>query len=292
MKRLLAILLIATLATAQPPAIGSDEDYVARIAQGDFPSIYSIDEPSTGWNIAEYLRFDHDGTETRIALATSQGTIFNATCDCGNVTIADNELVIGSDAAAGRHLLVVGRNIDAGNAILVEFAFNNQGGLVVAYVPQGSHAATDYPSLGDPLACTEDPCTIEAFARDGTHFAILPGEATTGGVAPTPPADDGFDVLPWIAGILIGALVWALLVKQGVVQKRRKQEVVKAAHVEAAEAESKETLEARKRVLMSGLKELEKAKMAKEIDTDVYDALKAELKKETVTVMRALEAAE
>lgn len=292
MKRLLAILLIATLAQvdAQPPAIASDEDYVARIAQGSFPSIYSIDEPSTGWNIAEYLRFDHDGTETRIALSSDQGTIFNATCDCGNVTIDGAALVIGNDAAAGNHLLIVGRNVDAGDALAIEFALSNTGGRVVAYVPAGSHVATDYPATSEPLNCTDSPCTIEEYTRDGTHFAVLPGQATNG-VVPTPPSEGGFDVLPWIAGILLGAIIWAVLVQQGLVQKRRKQEVVKAAHVEAAEAESKETLEARKRVLMSGLKELEKAKMAKEIDSDVYDSLKAELKRETVTVMRAIEAA-
>jgi len=40
---------------------------------------------------------------------------------------------------------------------------------------------------------------------------------------------------------------------------------------------------------MAALKEVEVAKMHNEMAPEVYDAVKADLKKQTVTVMRALE---
>ena len=42
---------------------------------------------------------------------------------------------------------------------------------------------------------------------------------------------------------------------------------------------------------LAALKEIEVAKMNNEMPTDVYDAVKADLKKQAVTVMRALETA-
>jgi len=48
-------------------------------------------------------------------------------------------------------------------------------------------------------------------------------------------------------------------------------------------------LEGKKRALMAALKEVEVAKMNNEMPPEVYDAVKADLKKQAVTVMRALE---
>lgn len=290
MQRLLvlALLAIAIPTTAQPTEFGFSDDYLARIGEGDIPLTGPV-EPA-GWNVAEYLRVDHDGNETRIALGGGAGTVLDAYCACGDVTVEGSQLIItGGNATSDIVRLVRALPGDAGT--VATFAlYGGQAGRIVAYVPTEHSVLTDASLLSTGLTCTTGACTIEEYATGGDYFAIVPGTTTV----PMPVEEDGLlsTLGPIVLGILIGIVVWALLVKQGIVQKRRAQEVKVAAHVEAAQTESKDVLQARKRVLMSGLKELEKAKMAKEIDTDVYDQLKAELKKETVTVMRALEAAE
>ncbi len=283
-----AALLIAAPVAAQPTEYGFSEDLLVRVGQGDL-ELVSGTEPA-GWTQAEYLRFQHDGNMTTLGGIIEAGRVA-LDCTCGNITIDGTQVIVGSDVAAGEYVLRQVRTISGEHFISEVQLDRGQTSRLVAYVPDGMMLFGAQTGAG--LPCTQGGCTIhEVTPIPSGPVLIVPDNVF---VEPTPTeGDDGMfdDILPWFAGILIGALVWAYLVKQGYVQKRRKQEVVKAAHVEAAEAESKETLEARKRVLMSGLKELEKAKMAKEIDSDVYDALKAELKKETVTVMRALEAAE
>ncbi|MFO1536051.1 MAG: hypothetical protein ABR586_10330, partial [Thermoplasmatota archaeon] len=86
---------------------------------------------------------------------------------------------------------------------------------------------------------------------------------------------------------------WAFLVQRGMVQARgRKQVAQVAAHTEAAAQDPPAVLEGKKRALLAALKEVELARQSQEMDTPTYDAVKAEFKKQAVTVMRALETAD
>ncbi len=284
------VLLFAAPATAQPTEYGFSEDYLARVGLGDL-SLVDGTEPSDAWTVAEYVRFQHDGNETRIDGIPADRLVLD--CTCINLTIDGTTAVIGTDVAAGEYVLRVVRSVPSADLATRLALFSAPAtSRLVAYVPDGSVLLAGVET-GEGLVCTQGGCTIhEASPVRSDAVAIVPAGII---VAPTPVDEDDGMLGEWgpaILGILVGIALWSYLVSKGVVQKRRKQEVAKAAHVEAAAAESQDTLTARKRVLMAGLKELEKAKMTKEIDTDVYDALKAELKKETVTVMRALESAE
>ncbi len=286
-----ALLLFVAPVAAQPTEYGFTEDYLARVGHGDLTLVDGA-EPSDAWTIAEYVRFDHDGNQTRIAGVAPADRI-DLDCTCGNFTIENGEAIIGNNVAAGQHVIRLVRSMSGseftGSLVLFDAAKTSR---LVAYVPEGKVLLAGVaPTAGFACTAAQGACTIhEVSPVRGASLAIVPAGVYAAPVAPTPD-EDGFlgEWGPAILGILVGIALWSYLVSKGVVQKRRKQEVAKAAHVEAAATESQETLTARKRVLMAGLKELEKAKMTKEIETDVYDALKAELKKETVIVMRALE---
>lgn len=280
-------LLAMPMVAGQPTETDFGETYLARVAEGDIPLV-DAGEPQTGWNVAEYLRFQHDGNESRLALASDQGDVVDASCACGNITVQETALVVGSDVPAGKHLVRLVRHIPASNGVLVDLAlYGGQDGRIVVYLPDGHHVDTSAPRQSGGLQCTGGrPCTIHEFtAEPGMHLAVLPGQADASTV-PAPSAAERW--LPLLAGLLAGMLFWALLVHRGLVQRRRRQEVAQAAHVTAA-AEGKDMLQARKRVLMAALKDLEMAKMNKQVDDDSYGKLKAELKRQTVTVMRALE---
>lgn len=108
---------------------------------------------------------------------------------------------------------------------------------------------------------------------------------------PTPAVKEGFSLVIVLGAFVLGVALWYVLVQQGLVQaKKRKQVVSKAAHQTITD--DKPTLEARKRVLLAALKELELAKGSGDLDLGIYDQLKAQYKKEAVTVLRALETAE
>jgi hypothetical protein len=139
-----------------------------------------------------------------------------------------------------------------------------------------------------PGASTDGQSTIQVFSGLPDPFWISVAPAA----AAAPPPSAGF---PWLysgAAFVLGCIAWSLLVSRGLVQRRsRKQTAAVAAHVEASRSETPALLEGRKRALMAGLKELELARQANEIDVATYDQLKAELKRETVIVMRALDEA-
>lgn len=156
-------------------------------------------------------------------------------------------------------------------------------------------AAVDAPR--EPASHEGGVYTFEA--QPGETYTVQDGTGPADGTVtvtttatPGPTATPAFSWTSLVLGLLAGILLWAFLVQRGMVQRRsRKQVVATAAHTAAA-AEGTEMLQARRRTLMAALKDLEKAKMNKEVPVDVYDRLKAELKKDTVTVMRAIEAAE
>lgn len=287
-----AVLVLVVPATAQngmPSEFGVPDqyDFWARIGEGDIATTEVAE--GAGWNVAEYVRFSTEGGEHRILLASDSGEVVDVSCACGNATAQGMEIVI-PDAGAGNHTVRLVRNFPATSGVLVDFAlYGGQVGYIIAYVPNGHHVDTSAQLLWDPpWNCTSAPCRIHEYETSGgLHFAILPGPAPGGTIIE---ADESFPYLPVVLGILGGILLWAFLVQRGLVQRRRRQEVTTAAHKTAA-TEGKDVLEARKRVLMAGLKELEMAKMNKQVDDATYDKLKSELKRQTVTVMRALEEA-
>lgn len=295
MKRLfwIALLALALPAVAQPTEFSFNEDYLARAGMGDLP-ITAIVEPA-GWNVVEYMRVNHDGNLSQIPMGGQLVTIVAASCECGNVTIDGSRLILGADVAAGTHVVRLTRNFGETSSLDMSLAIHRgEAARMVVYLPNEYAVLTDAWQTSGGLVCTTAPCTIEEYTFSGNlNMLVVPAA-----FAPEAGTDnDNGDALLdeyglALLGILLGAAIWSYLVKSGYVQKRRSQEVKVAAHVEAATTESKDILTARKRVLMAGLKELEKAKMGKEIDTDVYDSLKAQLKKETVTVMRAIEHSE
>lgn len=160
--------------------------------------------------------------------------------------------------------------------------------VVVLYVPAG-RTVTAPGTPTQELPCTQDDCTIREYKGTAAAPLASPFVVTVTSAAVAPPAGPN----PWIyaaVAFVAGCILWALLVRGGMVQKRsRRQSVATAAHEEIAAKEPRPVLEGRKRALMAALKEVEIAHQAKEMDTATYDAVKAGLKRETVNVMRALE---
>jgi len=307
----LALLLAAGTAAAQPDL---DAELQVRAALGDIPTTEAA-EPAGTWNVEQRRTVHHEtGNDTVVEFDLPAGSRGNTpSCDCNFMQEGTNggiRFTIPATEPTGDVTPRVVAHIP--NEPAIAFA------LEVPEDVRGSVLAIVYSATGAPVtAAMEEPpdsplpcadtvgCVLHYY--EGTPedpapatlwFSILP----PGSVAePTPvtttvtvpgPSEAGSWWLPLAVGLVLGFLVWAMLVQRGVVQRRsRKQVVTTAAHVEMAR-EGKATLEARKRTLMAALKELEVAKMNGEVDTAAYDRLKAEYKKETVSVMRALEQAE
>lgn len=92
-----------------------------------------------------------------------------------------------------------------------------------------------------------------------------------------------------LLGLLIGALLVYGLVSGGIVRAGRGRPAAAAPGGRSLLAESKDMLALRQRVMVASLKELEIAKKKGEVPEGVYTPLKAELKQDTVRVMRELE---
>ncbi len=286
------------------PAMESDAAYLVRGAMGDIPTTDAV-EPSGSWNQYEERRVTHNGSSTPVSFTVPPGAMdVRLECQCNGTVSMDGSTytyTIDSTEPAG-DLAVVFTHRRAIGTDGFGFALSGINGALRSdasmrfYIPENFILEGDIvPTASLPSTSANPGLTIYVF--DGTQDAPLPeamwfvAYPQTQSVSP-PPADDGLDLLALLLGIAIGVVVWYFLVARGVVQARqRKQVVVKAEHQQVAERETTDVLEGRKRVLMAGLKELELAKANQQIETDVYDRLKAEYKKQTVTVMRALESA-
>ncbi|MGB1585489.1 MAG: hypothetical protein ACPHID_00390 [Thermoplasmatota archaeon] len=283
---LIALLLLAAPVAAQPTEFGFGTDYHARIAVGDVP-LTEATEADGLLNTVEYLRFAHDGNQSTLTIPTGY---VQSGCTCNAFSTSEEIITVGNTVEAGEYVFWVLRQAPAGTAFAVDLpllAIHDGSAQVNLYAPAGKDVTSAFGA--NELACTTGTCTIYTFTGDLTGFWASVHPSVAAPAAPVVP-DEGFGVLELVLGLLIGAGVWFFLVQKGMVQARtRKQVVAKAAHEEVAATESKEILGARKRVLMAGLKELEMAKMKSEVDDATYDKLKAELKREAVTTMRALE---
>lgn len=305
MRTAIALLVLALMlpgVQAQPPTY--DEEYQVRGALGDIPTTPAT-EQSGVWNVEQQLKvqFDNASDEAQRTYAftlPSGSTLANATCDCSRSThsmvgTALSFRIEPQTASGERTIRIVSRQ-PAGEVFGFALGASPAGAdsVVVLYVPGGSEVSGS-KGLTEVGSSTSGSAVIHYARFDGalpedTWFAIHP--ATT---AATPSGgDDDNDAMAWILpailGLLLGMVLWSLLVSRGVVQKKsRKQVVTTAAHVEAAANDPPAVLEGKKRALLAALKEVELARQANEMPVEVYDVVKADLKKQAVTVMRALE---
>lgn len=295
----LAVLLVALAAptgTAQPPTYS--EAYQVRAAMGDIPTTAAT-EPSNAWNVEQRVLVAATNASQAVTLQLPFGsTLVNASCTCGAQPTISGRDVTFQVAGSGEQTVTLLSSQPASRAFGFEVLRPGVAAstVVVLYVPVSYEVET--PVDGDsPGLSTDGSARILQYrgaSMPNPFWASLHLASTAGG-DDTPPAAAGAGINPWLmlaVGVLAGALVWAFLVSRGTVQaKGRKQVAATAAHVEAAANEPLPVLEGRKRALLAALKEIEVAKMNNEMPTEVYDVVKADLKKQAVTVMRALETA-
>ncbi len=132
-------------------------------------------------------------------------------------------------------------------------------------------------------ACVTDSATPAGAVEARFEARTLEGKTTTAG--PTGWALGG-------AGLLAGALIVYGLSQAGVLRtggSRGAGAAAGAGDRPSIAAEGKDMLELRQRVMVAALKELEIAKKKGEVAETLYTPLKAELKQDTVRVMRELE---
>jgi hypothetical protein len=276
--------LLLHAAAAQDDVLDLDETHEYRIAFGDIPST-SVAEPAAQWNVLEH--HDLNGTDVFLPL--------------NPLAITPVLSLRGAPAEAAREDLGYRITFDEGAAgtfrVRLSYGLAGQSDRFVATlaVPDASpgHCVL-YLDPGARIAFVNAQSSGQMPAGERTLHdfpGVIGTFAVQVGAESVPPGPTGgFDWTMLVIGLLVGAAVWAILVRQGVVQKRtRKQTATVAAHKQAAAREDKPTLEGRKRLLMAALKELEMAKIQKEIDAPTYDALKADFKRQAVTTMRALE---
>ncbi len=304
----LALVALAAPAAAQPPLF--TEAYQVRGGFGDIPTTPAA-EPTGAWNLVQSLRIAHtEGTATNATLHVPPGyAVVAPGCSCpafdstespGAVTIQVPAETPSGDVTVSLSVTATVGDAFGFTLILPEGASPTDA-LVVLYVPVGSEAVGPVDSTSPGLS-TDGASRITLF--QGTAEAPMPlvpsfvvapvGTLVAPPVAtPAAPAEEGFAWLELGLGLAVGVALWALLVQRGIVQRKsRRQSVAVAAHVEAAQNEPRPVLEGRKRALLAALKELELARQAQEIPVEAYDAVKADLKRQAVTVMRALETGE
>ncbi|MGB0652676.1 MAG: hypothetical protein ACPGQL_05700 [Thermoplasmatota archaeon] len=300
---LAALVLAASAPAAAQDAMNTDAAYLVRGALGDIP-LTDATEAAGLWNVVEIRTFAHtEGNTTGILFTAPAGsTGANLGCDCNGPVSVDGvtfRLDVPADEPSGTYTATFShsRPVDTDawgfvfprvpEAVRDDAAFR-------FYVPEGTLVAG--PMDGTSLPSTAAHPGLTIFAFEGTAaapvdetvwFSAYPESTQVAG-----PSDTGFDFMALAMGLILGAALWAVLVARGMVQARQRKQVVSApTHKEVAQKESAKVLEGRKRLLMAALKDLELAKAKDELETEVYDALKADFKKQTVTVMRALEEA-
>jgi hypothetical protein len=295
----LVALLAVPATTSQPPTY--TESYQVRAAVGDIPSTQAA-EPANSWNVEQRFLVAAGNASQSVTLQLPFGsTLVNASCTCGGQPAINGRDVTFQVSGAGQQTVTALTSQPASRAF--GFEVMRPGGpgdgVVVLYVP----LSYDFEAPLEPtqtLPSTSGTATIVEFRGASlpnpfwaslhlSTAAVDDGESDS---EPGPLYSDGIVWLFLAAGVLAGILLWAFLVSRGAVQaKGRKQVAATAAHVEAAANEPPAVLEGRKRALLAALKEIEVAKMNNEMPNEVYDAVKADLKKQAVTVMRALETA-
>lgn len=299
-----SIALLALVASAAPAAAQApdfSQAYQLRAAMGNIPTTNAT-EPDNAWNIEQRLTVQFtNATESRHGFQVPAGaSVLNATCTCNpsQATVSNDAVVftLPTSLPSGTYVLTVTttQRVDRsfGFSVNAADAVPQADRVAIVYLPAGAeYDAQQEPDSRLPGVTTS--ATILQFNAPHSPFwfSVHPASA----VGATGDDDDAAWtewLVPAAIGLLLGIVLWAALVSKGMVQaKSRKQVVATAAHVEAA-AEPAPVLEGRKRALLAALKEIEVAKQNNEMPPEVYDAVKADLKKQAVTVMRALEASQ
>jgi hypothetical protein len=290
--------LVAPTATAQPPTY--NEAFQVRAAVGDIPTT-SAAEPSNAWNVEQRVLVQATNASQAVTLQLPFGsTLVDGNCTCGAQPTINGRDVTFQVSGSGQQTVTVLSSQPTARAFGFEVLRPGVATetVVVLYVPTSYEV--EAPVEGDsPGLSTDGSARILEYrgaSVPNPFWASLHLATTVGG--DDGPAGSGQawdDDVVWVflaLGIVVGAVLWALLVSKGVVQARsRKQVASTAAHVEAAANDPPAVLEGKKRALLAALKEIEVAKMNNEMPNEVYDVVKADLKKQAVTVMRALETA-
>ncbi|HUR26198.1 MAG TPA: hypothetical protein VM327_09325 [Candidatus Thermoplasmatota archaeon] len=298
---LVMALLVAPVATSQPPTY--TEAFQVRAAMGDIPTTAAVE--AAGWNVDQRytVEFTTGSNQKDVGFLLPPGaTLVNASCGgCGDtptVTAGSVTFHLVPSTPTGTYAMEVLSNQAVGRnfALKVERPESPGPGVVVLYAPKDLQvdAAVEPTAELPSTSGTARILEYRVALFPAPFWATIHPATTAGGDDPgTNAGAAGFN--PWLMlaiGLVLGVLVWAFLVSKGAVQaKSRKQVATTAAHVEAAAHDPPAVLEGRKRALLAALKEIEVAKMNNEMPTDVYDVVKADLKKQAVTVMRALETA-
>lgn len=315
-RTLLAALLVATLVALAAPATAKLSDAtdfttsaLVRGAIGDIPLTTPV-EPAGRLNVVEYVRLTHaQGSASSASFTLPAGaTVDGAECTCESAVTLREEpqggrvVTVPANESMGSPVVALRFHVESAKAFTVALAAPTVGTGTTwnLYVPDGTSAsstlgaATTLPSTADHPGLTIHNWVVDtaSAASANAGFSFYPAAASTTGTTVTPTSGSSMPWLWLVGGVLLGAIVWAFLVSKGMVQSRsRKQVVAVAAHVEAAKTEPVPVLEAKKRFLMGAMKDIEIAKQNNELDNATYDAVKADFKKQTVTVMRAIETA-
>jgi hypothetical protein len=295
---LVALLLVSGGAAAQGPSFA--ETFQVRVAYGDIPTT-DLAEAANGWNIEQRWSLQAGEEARTVQFDLPAGaTVENVSCSCGDVTFATSGGRVSVDVPAttsAASLTVASRS--PGDRDAFSFSLEppsaDPSQVLIVYVPTG--ADVTMPEGSQEVGSSTDGASVIHYVRGSASdplpsplWASVHPEGAGSGDGTGSSSQTANWVMIGIAFIL-GMILWAFLVARGAVQARSRRQVVEtAAHVEAARI-GKPMLEARKRALMAGLKELEMAKMNKEIDDASYDSVKAEFKADAVTTMRAIEEA-
>ncbi len=286
---LLAALLTTDLAAAQPPTF--TQAFQVRIGVGDIATT-AAHETADGWSYEARYTVQHPASDERVDIQVLPGSqIVAKTCSCGNFTTTESATSVAfhipASVPTGPVTVTVTTTSPPSAVFAVDLTIKGNDGLVVLYLPNGFAAQASAPSTS-PGTSTDGGSIILAYADLQGSFWLTVNPVATA-IQPTSESSS----MVWFyaaAGVVVGCILWAILVSRGMVQRKtRKQVATTAAHVEAAKMDSPAILEGRKRALMAALKEIELGRQADEIDVATYDTLKAELKKEAVTVMRAID---
>ncbi len=291
--RLLPIaLLLALSASAMAQTMVIDSEHQVRIAFGDIPSTETT-EPEGQWNVEHHLYLP-EGENRTIAVPAghalgvayvNDGADFDLDIDGRQLTFTCNAA---DEASPDGTCLIhvphsIGGSIDAFGMTMP--VLDNH--TVMVYTIDGLQVTTGSDNLVGPGFYYPDTnLLIHQYQTDSNRFWMTVQPTAVAEEVPTPSA------ITWqgiVIGLIVGAAIWFILVQQGLVQKRQRKQVAgTAAHKEVAK-EGKATLEWRRRALLAAMKELELARADQNIDLEAYDILKADFKRQTVTVMRALE---
>jgi len=309
----LAASLVALL-TALAPLAAAQSTMPGALAQpvqlhvdvGLFPADLGIDNTglaADGLNAELRLPLPWSGQGSVDVDLPAGATLVRATCSCGVGGTAQGgkaHFPLNASTPRGTYTFTVATTQPwAGSAggLTVRLPTSSGAIAAVVYTPTFLTSTSAWGVGSDALTTTDGKQAFRVYTppsglADPNPFWVAIHPASPLQANPVTP---GGGLSPWlyaVGGLVLGILLWAFLVSRGAVQARsRRQVVATAAHEEAAK-EPAPVLEGRKRALMAALKELEMARMSNEIDVAAYDTVKADLKRQTVTVMRALETAQ